>query len=94
VDNDFLYVFFRFGGVGVLLHNAIVGGALLALAAVRRFPVAIIAIQYIIFALVFGLVSETLASWHLPLLLFMLLGLALGLGARARAAEASHQFGV
>jgi hypothetical protein len=94
VDNDFLYVFFRYGGVGVLLHNAIVGGALLALAAVRRFPVAIIAIQYIIFALVFGLVSETLASWHLPLLLFMLLGLALGLGARARAAEASHQFGV
>lgn len=94
VDNDFLYVFFRYGGLGVLLHHAIVLLALAVLIWLRRFPVAIITIQYILFALILGLVSETLSSWHLPLVLFALLGLTLGLGARGELENGVGRIGV
>jgi hypothetical protein len=78
MDSDFLYVFFRLGVVGAIVHFGIIAATLVHFLRARFSPVAVFGAQYVIFALVFGLVSETTASWHLPLIMFALLGLVLG----------------
>ncbi len=97
LDSDFLYVFVRLGVLGVLVHYTMIVAAATGFLRSRRAPVAIIGLEYLLFGLVFGLVAETLASWHLPLVLFALLGLVIGsgrcgdAGIRAPAAATTHR---
>lgn len=78
MDNDFLYVFFRLGVVGAVLHFSMVAAALLRFLRGRSTTVAVLGGQYVIFCLAFGLVSESTASWYTPLLMFALLGSVIG----------------
>jgi hypothetical protein len=83
VDNDFIFVLARLGVVGFTIHV----GLLCALGtmfrrAMRADAVAVIGLHYLTFALVFGLVSDTLGGWYHPLPLFYYAGLTLGTAQR------------
>lgn len=78
IDNDFLYVLFRLGIVGALVHFGLIAAALITFLRARAHPVGVFGAQYVLFALVFGILSETTASWHLPLILFATLGVVIG----------------
>lgn len=80
IDNDFLYVFFKFGAVGLLVHLLLVGCLAILLYRRRRNVVAVIGLEYLLFALVWGFAADTLGGWTVPLLLYFLVGLALALG--------------
>lgn len=80
MDNDFLYVFFRLGVLGVVVHFGIIIAALTRFLKARSTAVGVFGAEYVLSALVFGLVSETTASWHVPLIMFALLGMVLGSG--------------
>lgn len=79
LDNDFLYIFVRLGLAGMVVHVITVVAAFVTFFRARRRAVAVIGAEYLIFALIYGLVAESLGSWHLPLILFFLIGLTLGL---------------
>lgn len=78
VDNDFLYVLYRVGWVGLFIHLFISLYSFLIFQKSKFKNIAAIGRHYLLFALVFGLVAETLASWYQPLLLFFILGLNIG----------------
>lgn len=78
LDNDFLYVLFRLGIVGALVHFGLIAAALFVFLRARAHPVGVFGAQYVLFALIFGILSETTASWHLPLILFAVLGMVVG----------------
>lgn len=80
LDNDYLFMLFRTGAVGLGVHLGFIlylvvffGRRLDAL--VSRFG-----LQYLMFALVFGLVAETLGGWFLPIWLLFFAGMAIGSG--------------
>lgn len=87
LDSDYLYVFIRLGALGMLAHLAVIGAAAVRFYRSRRHLIAIIGGEYLLFALVFGIVAESLASWHLPLVLFALVGLTMGLDTASRRAS-------
>lgn len=92
LDSDYLYVFIRLGALGMLTHLAVIGAAAVRFLRSRHRPVAVIGGEYLLFGLIFGIVAESLASWHLPLVLFALVGLTMGLEAAAsRAVPAARQ---
>lgn len=82
VDNDFLFVLVRLGGIGFLLHlSALVYiGRIFVLG--RRHAAAAIGLEYLLFAMIVGFVSDTLGGWNYPLLLFFFAGLTTGLSRR------------
>jgi hypothetical protein len=85
VDNDFLFVFFRLGILGVLAHVILL--VYLAVVFRRHWPAAtaLVGMEYLIFSVAAGLSSDTLGGWNFPLLLFFFAGLTLGLAKRAGA---------
>jgi hypothetical protein len=84
LDNDFLYVFFRLGVSGFLLHSGILLYMTYLLRKARGHAVALLGMQYLLFSLALGLMYETLGGWNFPLTLFYLVGLAAGVARRAQ----------
>lgn len=91
MDNDFLYVLFRLGVVGAVVHFGLVLTVLVAFLRARRDPVAVLGAVYVLFALAFGMLVETTASWHIPLIMFVLLGTVLGMQERRRVVAAPDE---
>lgn len=79
LDNDFFYVLFRFGIIGFLVHLGLLGYAWYTFLRARASGIAVIGLQYLWFALIFGLVADTLGGWNIPLLLYLFLGMTIGL---------------
>lgn len=79
MDNDFLYVLFRLGIVGAVVHFAMILTVLGAFLRERSEPVGVLGAVYVLFALAFGMLVETTASWHVPLIMFALLGTLIGM---------------
>lgn len=84
LDNDMLYVFFRLGAFGLLAHLAVLGYAAAVLLRGRAHPVAMVGFQYLLFALLIGVLSDALGGWFVPLLLFYFVGLTIGLSGTFR----------
>lgn len=85
MDNDFLYVFFRLGVLGAVVHFGMIAAVLWQFLRARGNVVAVLGAQYVLFALAFGLLVETTASWQIPLIMFALLGTVLGMNERRQA---------
>ncbi|WP_254565186.1 hypothetical protein [Oscillatoria sp. HE19RPO] len=84
VDNDFLYILYRVGWVGLSIHLFISLYSFIIFQKSKVKNIAAIGRHYLFFALVFGLVAETLASWYQPLLLFFILGLNIGCSEKSK----------
>lgn len=81
IDNDYLYILFRLGAIGWLIHGSIL--LYMARLLIRAGnPAGLVGLQYMVFCLVLGLVFETLGGWNFPLLLFFYTGAAVGLAGR------------
>ena len=93
LDNDYLYVLFRLGVVGFIVHLLLYAQTLRELWRARHHPAAMIGIEYLVVSLVVGLVSETLGGWNYPLFLFLFLGLAIGATATDSGRSVSVQGG-
>lgn len=78
LDNDYLYVLFRNGLVGLVLHVSFTLYILKLCYRLRQSRIAQICVVYILSALVMGFVAETLAGWLVPVLLFYLVGITIG----------------
>ncbi|WP_098074697.1 O-antigen ligase family protein [Longibacter salinarum] len=78
LDNDYLYVLFRNGIVGLLFHISFAIYLFRLCYQQRRNKIAQICIVYILSALVMGTVAETLAGWLLPIWLLYLIGIMIG----------------
>lgn len=78
LENGYLYVFFRVGIVGFVVHWAAFLAAVVVLHNARRQVVALVGIQYFISSLPVDLVREALGGWNYPLLFFFYVGLAVG----------------
>lgn len=85
MDNDSLYVLFRLGLLGSLVHFGIIAAVFGEFLRHRSTAVSAFGAQSVIFALVFGFVSESTASWQIPLLIFATLGLVIGMEEHRRA---------
>lgn len=77
LDNDYLFVLFRTGAVGLLVHLTFI--VYLIVFFKRRFQtnIARFGLEYLLFALAFGLVADTLGGWFLPIWLFLFVGMAM-----------------
>lgn len=82
-DNDYIYVFFRIGFIGFLVHLSIVYQAFKVFAKSND-NIGILGKEYLLFSLIFGLVSDTISGWFFPLFLFFFLGITIGLTRKAR----------
>jgi len=78
LDNDYLYVLFRNGVVGLLVHLSLVFHILKFCYRRRESEIAQICIIYTLSALAMGTVAETLAGWLIPTWLFYLVGITIG----------------
>lgn len=79
LDNDFLYVFFRFGAVGFAIHLAILLYTCVLFWQRRTAAVAKLGLQYLCFSILLGTILDTLGGWFFPLLLFYFAGITAGL---------------
>lgn len=84
LDNDYLYVLFRLGTLGLLLHLALIVYLARLFRSAPRDPATVVGRQYLVSSLVLGFVFETLGGWFFPLLLYFFLGLSMGSGRRVR----------
>ena len=75
-DNDYLYMFIRYGAVGIAFNLLLVALLWHIFSSVRDSAVAIIGKEYLLLGLVYGVAYEMLSSWSYPLLLFFLAGVA------------------
>jgi hypothetical protein len=87
LDNDVLYVFFRLGALGLLAHFAVLAYAAVIFLRERAYPIAILGFQYLLFALLIGLLVDALGGWFVPLFLFYFVGLTIGLSRTSRDLE-------
>lgn len=78
LDNDYLYVLFRTGYIGLAVHLSFIVYMLRYCYRRRRSSVAQMCIVYVLTALVMGVVAETLAGWFIPIWLLYLLGIVIG----------------
>ncbi|MCS3935207.1 hypothetical protein GGP80_001181 [Salinibacter ruber] len=78
LDNSYLFVLFRTGVVGLSVHLSLIVYILGYCYNRRHNDVAKICIAYVSFALVTGLVSESLAGWFFPIWLMYYLGIVIG----------------
>lgn len=78
LDNDYLYVLFRVGVLGAIVHFGMILAVLREFLRARGDSVGALGAQYVLFSLAFGMLSETTASWQVPLIMFALLGIVLG----------------
>ena len=80
LDNDYLYVLFRTGAIGLVVHLSFILYILRFCYPKRSSRVSQMCIVYVFSALVMGLVAETLAGWLIPIWLMYLLGILVGVG--------------
>jgi hypothetical protein len=80
LDNDFLYVFFRSGTFGLVAHVSLITYIATIFLRTRHSSIGMAGLQYLIFALLMGIVADTLGGWLAPLFLFYLVGIAVGAG--------------
>jgi len=78
LDNNYLFVFFRTGLTGLIIHLIYTFYITLYCCRRRRSEIAQICIVYVLSALVMGMVADTLASWFVPIWLMYYLGLVIG----------------
>lgn len=78
VDNDFLYVLYRCGWIGIATHLFISFYIFLMFKKSKIKNIAFIGSTYLFFAFILGMLFETLAGWYLPLLLYFILGITTG----------------
>lgn len=93
LDNDYLYVLYRTGIVGLLVHVLFVGYIICTLRRDMRTDVARLGLQYVLFALAFGLVADTLGGWFTPIWLVLFVGMAMGLQNELEATHGSYLAG-
>lgn len=79
LDNDFLYVLFRFGALGFAIHLVLILYLFWLFWSTRTSTISRVGLQYLCFALLQGTVRETLGGWMHPLLLLYFAGIAAGL---------------
>lgn len=78
LDNDYLFTLFRTGSVGLLVHLGFILYLLFLFGRRLDGRVSRFGFQYLMFALAFGLVAETLGGWFLPIWLLFFAGLTIG----------------
>lgn len=76
LDNDFLYVLFRFGALGFAIHIILILYLFWLFWRTRTSVISRVGLQYLCFALLQGTVRETLGGWMHPLLLLYFAGMA------------------
>jgi hypothetical protein len=75
VDNDYLYVFYRLGLTGFLIHLWLIGYSFLIFIRTSKYNlVGTLGIIYLIASFMFGMMSDHLGGWFAPLFWFLLLG--------------------
>jgi hypothetical protein len=79
LDNDYLYVLFRTGLAGLIIHLSFILYILRLCYHWRKSRVAQMCIVYVLSALLTGLVAETLAGWLIPIWLMYLFGILVGI---------------
>lgn len=79
VDNDYLYVFFRVGVIGLLAHFGIIFYILKVFSSDLQRKISDLGMQYLLGSLFLGLVYETISGWFFPTFLFLYLGISIGL---------------
>lgn len=84
VDNDFLYVLYRCGWIGMATHLFISFYMFFIFKKSKIKNIAFIGSTYLFFSLILGMLFETLAGWYFPLLLYFLLGITTGYSERIK----------
>lgn len=82
LDNDFIYVFVRFGALGWAMHLALILYLFWLFWNTRTSAVSRVGLQHLAFAVLMGAVRDTMGGWMYPLLVFYLAGLAAGISRR------------
>ena len=77
VDNDYLYVFYRTGIFGLLIHFLTIFYALKVFIKTSKSNIiGLLGIVYILYSLMFGMMFDHLGGWNSPIFLFLLLGVS------------------
>jgi hypothetical protein len=82
LDNDYLFVFFKYGAIGLVTHFFVLFTLGLTFLKSRFTDLGMYGFVLLGMAIVMGLQSETMAGWLHPLLIFYFSGICVGVGRR------------